>query len=79
MKRLLILLSILAICYNRTFDDCTGFNTAIESGCSALGSGTNICIWSNSKCIQSYTNCEDYNPASGFDDATCKLISPPDR
>ena len=79
MKRLLILLSILAICYNTTFNDCTGFNTAIESGCSALGSGTNVCIWSNSKCIQSYTNCEDYNPASGFDDATCKLISPPDR
>lgn len=77
MKRLLILLSSLAICYNTTaHDDCTSFNTALVNGCSALGSVSDICIWSNSKCIPSYTNCEDYRPASGFDDATCELISP---
>jgi hypothetical protein len=57
-------------------EDCSGFETQVIAGCQALGSGSDICIFSDNKCISSYTECSQYNPATGFDDKTCKLIIP---
>ena len=80
MKRLLVLLSLIVICYNVDVEDCTGFETKVIEGCQALGSVSDICIFLDNKCIpsNSYTKCADYNPETGFNDKICKLIIPSD-
>ena len=66
MKRLLVLLSLIVICYIDGVEDCSGFETQVIAGCQALGSGSDICIFSDIKCISSYTECSQYNPATGL-------------
>lgn len=79
MKRLLVLLSLIVICYDVDVEDCTDFEEQVIADCQALSSGSNICIYLDNKCISSYSECSQYNPSSGFDDKICKLIIPSDK
>ena len=78
MKRLIILLALITICHNA--DDCTDFESQVITSCEALGSssGSNICIYSDNRCIPSFKECSDYNPSTSFVDSTCTLITPSD-
>jgi len=75
-----VLLSLIVICYNDDVEDCTGFETQVIAGCQALGSGSDICIFLDNKCIPSYsyTECSQYKPETGFNDKICELITPSD-
>ena len=79
MKRILLLFSLLAL-YRNDVEDCSGFESYLSQGCSALSNGPDICVYSQGNCIQShiYTECEEYAPDSdsNFDDDTCKKINP---
>ena len=77
MKRLLILLSLVAI-YHTEIEDCSGFEYILKEQCSSLSDDTNFCVYSENKCIPGYKECADYKPQTGFDEDTCKKISPSD-
>ena len=78
MKLALLLLALISLPFSAPTDDCSSFSPQVIAGCEALSSGSTKCIYSGNQCISSYTECTNYAPASGFDDATCTRIIPTD-
>ena len=78
MKLALLLLALISLIFSAHTDDCSSFSPQVIAECEALSSGSTKCIYSGNQCISSYTECSNYAPESGFDDATCTRIIPSD-
>ena len=76
MKLALLLLALISLTFSVPTDDCSSFSPQVIAGCEALSSGSTKCIYSGNQCISSYTECSNYAPTTGFDDATCTRIIP---
>lgn len=80
MKKHLILLVILLVCYkNTTIEECSDFDNLIQESCSDLSSSDKYCYYSESRCHEWYKECGDYridDTNTFFNEYTCKKIIP---
>ena len=81
MKKLILLITLIAIGHSQDTYDCTDTYSIKKQICESIKiNGKNACAYSSltSTCSEGYTKCEDYNPESGFTDSKCTSINPSD-
>lgn len=78
MNKICLLFSILFLCYKtiNAENDCSDFELIKKQQCESITYSDYHCMYSDNKCIESYTTCTQYNPQSNFVDSTCKEIIP---